>query len=557
MFCQGKLSLKIFWLLPIASGLLLGLVYPPSQVVFLLWLAFLPLFIFLYSKIASLKKSFGAGFLTGLIFFGLILRWLFNTLPLDWLGLKNQTIGFVFIFLIWLISSGFLALFIGLFSLFFYLNRKNNWLNIILAPSFWIIFEYLRAWLFGILWLGPSSLIGPHWTLGNLAYALAPNENIRQLAGLGGIYFLSFIIVFINALIFFFFLKLKDYFTGQKKILLPLFYFSLIIFLIIGFNCIGLFLKQQKISQQKSSQPIEVALIQTKVPSFFFETALERIKTFGLQAKLLERANQGQTNPQIIIFPEDSRFLSALDSAGQQIIENNFKQKNILVVDSGRKETPNQSQTQLVYYQTQKGIIGQSGKFLLTPIGEYLPYWLSVIAKLTGQTQWLEDFQKARTYQKDNKIEIIDFEGIKISGLICSDILSPKLYQKLTQNGAELLLNSASEAPFHNSKTLSAQILAISQLRATENNRYLIRAVNAGYSYVLNNWGNIENIAADTENQVINSHVLPLKQKMWYNKFSNWILYLALIVILTKELIWYSKKKLRNTKNLRIYEKIS
>ena len=56
-------------ILPVLSGLFLGIGFLFPEVRFLSWFALVPLFFFL-DNITSLKKSFWGGFLAGFIFFG-------------------------------------------------------------------------------------------------------------------------------------------------------------------------------------------------------------------------------------------------------------------------------------------------------------------------------------------------------------------------------------------------------------------------------------------------------------------------------------------------------
>ncbi len=194
---------KLKWLLLFLSGILLVLSYPPFNFAVLPFFSLLPLFFFLNLKNIPPKKSFLAGFITGFIFLGGVMLWLFDTFPLNWLGVENSFLGFLFLFSTWLLLTAILAAFFGLFSLSLsFLSRRNFW-DILLIPSLWIIFDYLRIWAFGLYLAGSESILGPHWTFGNLAYTVAHNPSLRFLASIGGIYLVTFLIILINTLFFF------------------------------------------------------------------------------------------------------------------------------------------------------------------------------------------------------------------------------------------------------------------------------------------------------------------------------------------------------------------
>jgi apolipoprotein N-acyltransferase len=169
-------------LLPFLSGIFLGIGFIIPQLSFFCWFSLIPLLFFLNKKNFSPKKVFLTGLFSGFIYLGMVFSWYFETLPLDWLGINNDFLGIFLVFLIWFSNTIFLALFISLFSLSFYLLKRGWCFNLFLFPSLWIIFEYFRAWGFSILWWGKESLLGPHWTFGNLSYTISQNSNLKLLA---------------------------------------------------------------------------------------------------------------------------------------------------------------------------------------------------------------------------------------------------------------------------------------------------------------------------------------------------------------------------------------
>jgi len=119
---------------------------------------------------------------------GFSVIWLWASYPLDWAGVSNNLLGWLAVLLHWgiIVVLGF---FIALFGLSFYVLKSRNWTDILLFPSLWVIFEFLRAWFYSILIIAPESLIGPFFTFGFLGHLLALNSNLLQLASIGGIYF--------------------------------------------------------------------------------------------------------------------------------------------------------------------------------------------------------------------------------------------------------------------------------------------------------------------------------------------------------------------------------
>ncbi|MDP3995829.1 MAG: hypothetical protein Q8P74_01090, partial [bacterium] len=206
---------KLVFLLPVFSGLLLVLSSPPFNVPFLLFFSFLPLLIFLSYKCRSLKQSFLGGFIAGFIFFGQVLSWFFDVSTPSLVDIKSGVLSSFFVFLLWLVYTVISAFFVGLFSLGYRCLKNGSSWNVLLVPSLWVFFEYLRIWVSWIFTAGTESLSGPHWTLGNLGYSLAQNIGFRSLAGIGGMYFVSFLVIFINALFFF---LVKSLLASKRKV---------------------------------------------------------------------------------------------------------------------------------------------------------------------------------------------------------------------------------------------------------------------------------------------------------------------------------------------------
>lgn len=499
------------FLLPIFSGLLLVFSYPPYNVKFLPLIALIPLLTFIDGELNK-KKIFRNGFLTGLIFFGGILRWFLAAHPLDWIGIKNIYLSFVLTMTSWLVTTAFLALFVGFFCLTFSRLKTNSWFDLFLAPSLWIIFEYLRAWGFNFLNLGPGTLFGAHYTLGDLGYSLVNQNNFLQLASIGGVLGLSFLIVFINFWIF------RIFKNGFRKINL----ISLVLFLIflILINFYGFYLKAEK--ENHPNKEINIASIQTNFSSQFHYTSQERRQIYLTYLQLTKEATTNSSNPQIIVLPEDSRFF------------NLFKKEDIdagkrLIITSGRLEdVDGKIKSIMTYYDTQKGVVAKYQKKFLMPVGEYLPYWLNGLAQLSGKKDWVEEFSNSRGYTKGNELIIAKTDWGKIGGLICSGVLSSELNRELINKGAELLVLLSSNGPFRGNKLLLSQILAIARVRAVENNRYIIQSANKGWSYIIDTTGRIKAGNFTLGEDVVYGKISFISEKTFYTKYGDWILITAL-----------------------------
>lgn len=520
------------WLLPILSGIFLILSYPPFSVIIFPFFSLLPLFFFLNSKNISPKKSFLAGFLAGFIFLGGVMFWLFDTLPLNWIGMGNEFLGFFLLLFSWLLLISVLAAFIGLFSLsYFFLSQKNFW-DILLIPSLWVVFSYLRIWMFGLFLAGSESLLGPHWTFGSLAYTVAQNPNLRWISSGGGIYLVSFLVVLINVL---FFILLQR--TIQNKLPLKRTVSFLIVLGMIGLLLTSYFISFSK-NNNEEGEKLKVTVLQTKFPSSFSQTKEIAQEKFQVQTRLLKNISGEIANNEIIVFPEGSNFLK--QEGAKEVLSDFFEEKDILILDSGR----DQGKFVGKFYHVQKGILVKYEKILLVPYGDYLPFIFRPLARIIDKN-WIKKFRERREKERGSEIIVVSpFGENKISVLFCSETVSPNLHREFTKKNSEVFFNSGSLAFSNGSKSLDAQTLSMLRLRAAENGRYLVRATNYGSSYVIDNKGKIIKKTPNFENQVLLGEIKPLSPKTFYTRFGDWILILAFGITLFR--LIFKKSKLTN-----------
>src|SRR5512135_411874 len=132
-------NISLFFL-PLLSGILLALSFPKADISVLAWVALIPL---LYSiRDRSPRQSFKEGFITGIAFYSLSLRWVLIVMR-DYGG-----IGFFPSFFLLLALSAYLALYTGTFAWLYVKAREHAGpASVLLAPAFWVALELLRNYL--------------------------------------------------------------------------------------------------------------------------------------------------------------------------------------------------------------------------------------------------------------------------------------------------------------------------------------------------------------------------------------------------------------------------
>ncbi len=520
---------------PIISGAIISISFNFPYLWFLSFIGFIPFFIFLYENNLDSKKVFWNGLLFGFIFIGSVLSLFWSTYPLEWAGIESKLTAFLLILIVWGLSSVFFALFIASWSAIFYKFKRNNFSDILFASSLWIIFEYIRALAFSILWISPVSLIGPHWTLGFLGYILTGNTIILSLAGIGGIYLLSFIVIVLNLSIYHILFNIKKTNAVKLKILTLLFVFI---------TTISLLSYVYTNKNNENNKTLKIAVISTSLPSFFYTSKSSLLNHVNKIQNIFIDIKKSGNNPDIIILPEDSRFIKYLNETEKKILTSEILENETLLIDSSQN-TNNQGKkvSELIYLNTKTGE-KYSNKRLLVPFGEYLPHSASLLLKILGKGDVVENFNKSRGYDngKDISSAVIDFKGIKIGSLFCSEIISDKLNRDVTKLGANILINISSNSVFNGSKAVHIQKLQMAKMRAVENNRYFIQSTNFSSSFVINNKGNMEITSNKKGYGVIYKDVQIIYKPSLYNVFGNWILLISLILLIVK-VVYHQKSK--------------
>jgi len=529
---------SLIFLLPILSGLLLFLAYPPQKLGFLVLIALIPLFYFLNRESTSQKKAFWGGLITGFIFLGGLFVWLLKTAPFDWLGVtsgKSYTLVLILLIILWIIQIFFLSLFFALFSWIYKKTvnlRLTVFASLIVVPSLWIIVEYLRTWGFSVLWLGKETLFGSHWTFGNLAYVLHNNIVSIQIADIGGIYLISFVIVLINVILFTIFKAFKK--QNKSQIIALIIILILIIFLWRGY---GIY----KINSEEKGELRKVALLQTNFLSSSAANPYQKEEIFKAVLSLFQTKDVVQENPDFIIAPEGFGLVSLTKSKEitKYLINDFWKPGQIFLENEKVVDENGKNKSRLFYYDLEKEKpIAFQDKMLLVPNGDYLPYLTKFILGIYSFNVRFEE----KLFQKGEKNDIAQTPKANIGSGICSSILSPALNRKLTQKGAQVLVIVSSDAPFHGSKSLLSQNLAMSQLRAVENRRYFVQATNAGYSFLLDSKGQIIVKSSEFGNKILFSSVRLNDKKTFYTKSGDWPILLGFLILLISTVIHRTRK---------------
>ena len=332
--------------------------------------------------------------------------------------------------------------------------------------SLCVLFFFLQnfTWM-GVPWASP-------------ALALTSSPALIQSASLFGSFFLTFLILFVNALL----AEAVDFFrecTDRYAILC----LALAFLLFFSNLSIGAVLINR---QHNAETEIKVALLQGNFPIKNEKNNRNLLDTY--ESLAYAAAEEGA---QLMLWPESVIHHSIeTDNSMQKYLCDIAKNTNaIQVVGASSLQEDN---GELNYYNSlfiiyPDGNIGEEvyHKRRPVPFGEYLP-WPNLFSALIPALAEIN--MLSRDIDAGEGTNLFHTPYGDIGALICFDSIYPALARESAKDGAQLLLLSTNDTWFDGSfgKKLHASHAV---LRAVENGRSVARAGNTGYSIIINENG--------------------------------------------------------------------
>lgn len=457
-------------LLALLAGAAIALSMPGFKLGPLAFVALVPLFLALEKG-----KGFLMGFLTGVTFFAIDLRWLLTLYRFSSLVIAG-----------YLILVVYLAAYLGLFGLIMgWLGKKWGYGGtlLIMAPFSFTLLEILRA----------------HGPLGNgfsaLYQSLYRFPQLIQVVAFAGPWALSAAIVFVNTSVYLALRKRPAYLlTGLGM---------------IGFLA-GLFL----LPIPQVGEPLKIAVISSNVSQ---EVKLNGRNLLPLLEKYITLGRQAAVEkPDLIVFPEsilpgyilrDERLLPEFtrlaQEAGSHVLFGTGDIRNGKIYNSVALISPTGE------------ILDIYSMVYPVPFGEYIP-GRRLLAKI-GLGSFAASFLPQ---------DLARGEGLTpIGGIgtpICFESTLPAITRGFAANGATLLVTVTNDAWFAGSSELKAHFAA-AVFRAVENRRYLIQAANGGISGVINPRGRI--LQETVREGILIAEVARRKERSLYTQWGEWPLY--------------------------------
>jgi apolipoprotein N-acyltransferase len=422
-----------------------------------------------------------------------------------------------------LLFCAFLALFPALTAYCFYVLRSPPWMKLaVIAPAAWTLTEWVRGWIFtGFPWLA-------------VGYSQVPASPLAGYAPVLGIFGTSLATVVTAGLL----VLIADAIRTRRRHAAADAGGSLPIARPLGpaaAALLALWLGGYALKQvswtEPAGEPLEVTLLQGNIPQAIkwtqegLKTTLERYRELALASRA-----------KLIVLPETAIPLFLRDIPADYLAG---------LADHARHNggdvligVPEQLATGDYYNSViSLGIspIQAYRKSHLVPFGEFIPLrpvlgWLVSVLAIP-----LQDFSRGGLDQQPLAVG-----GQRVALNICyEDVFGEEIIRQLPQ--ATMLVNVSNVAWFGRS-IAPYQHLQISQARALETGRYMLRATNTGMTGVVDPRGNVVEIAPEFSTAAVNARVQGYSGATPYVRIGNTVV-LALCALMLVAGVWFARTR--------------
>ena len=450
-----------------------------------------------YRENSSLKKiifwSFGH--------WGFGMSWLI--VSVYYYGETSILISLIVFLLLILILTTFFSL--PLSVLRFRLFSRNNvsqYIELLYISSILILSELSRYYLLnGVPWLIPGSVF--------------LDTNTQYIYPIFGVAAGSMLIYLFASLI-------ALYWGRNKNISYIIFLSSLILFI------------PATIEKIEDRRDIYVSIIQPSSDPFLkYKNGYKN----EIEQNILNLVERISPKSEIVVLPEAelpysmqskdfTNFIKNLDTSNKEFISGVWSYKDEYLYNA------------LININTRENY----NKMHLVPFGEYIPFISSLRGIISFFDMPMSNVKQGNKNQQN--ISIFEDKILNFAPLICFDIAFSNTVRK-SNKSSYFMINISNDTwfgesigPYHH--------LDITRVRAIENNKWIIRSTNDGFSAIITNNGTIVDKLEKGITGVINSGINLEKKRSFYNIYGYFIPYLLSILIILISAIMFKCRKIHS-----------
>ncbi|MFQ6102844.1 MAG: apolipoprotein N-acyltransferase [Candidatus Glassbacteria bacterium] len=474
--------------LPLLSGLLLTLSFPPFNLLLPPFFAVVFLLLFL-ERTESTREVIAGALILGLVHYVSLLYWI---VIFSWIG--------------FFLLMGYLTFYPILWCLVHhYMWKRSRSLSLFIMPFSWVCFEYYR----GIGELG--------FTWGQLAYSLTGFPILLQFADTTGPYGVSFWIAAVNVLIY-----LAYRATGSARRLL---YLSMVV---VSFACAVAY-GLAKYSTFEADGHINIAMVQPGLDQDVKWNPAFQDSTIMILSDLSREVTDEETD--LVIWPEtavptylkhDLLTMTLISDLARELHSSIILGAPHYEVQEGEYRSFN-----IALYYDAEGMMSREvyKKIHLVPFGEKTPW--------EDRVEFLRNVDLGGGhFTSGTDFTIFRIDSVEIGTLICFESIFPELSRSWRKKGADLLVNITNDAWFKRTSAPYQHASAI-VLRAIENRVSIARAANTGVTLTVDPLGRIGKFTRIFVRTTLSDRLpVSLREKTIYTELGDFITIPCWIVFL-------------------------
>jgi len=348
-----------------------------------------------------------------------------------------------------------LSIFIGATSAVSHFFKNFKLFNVFFV-IFWLLFQWLRSWVF----------TGFPWNL--VGYSFSFSDLLIQSASVFGVFGLTVIVVYIGLGTRYFIEK--DIFAFKRHVLASF-------LIILGMLIFG-YLRLK--NNPTTFTNVAVRVVQASVPLD------EKWGVDGfldvLQRHLYLSSKKSEIHPEIVIWPESSISEPINAPYVLESVSGFLSPDQILLAGAVSVDKSTGRNYVGLYGVTSDGKLDlEYHKIHLVPFGEYIP--LGKYLPIKKLTYGFSDYSSGGTAQE------FTVKSLKVTPVVCYEVIFPDEVKQRAQD-TDLIINVAYDTWFGKSSG-PYQHYHIARMRAVENGVPLIRSANNGISAIIDPVGRI------------------------------------------------------------------
>ena len=477
--------------LALLSGSFLFLSFPRWEFYILAWIGLIPLFFAIQNQ--SISKSFILGWIAGAVYF---------TGTLSWVTISMHNYGkipWIISYFLMLLLVSYLAIYAGLFSaLLQSATQYKSGPLLLLAPPLWTALEWMRGHL----------LTGFPWS--DLAYSQYRLLPVIQIADIGSVYIVGFLIVLVNTA---FFIILRTGWVEKRIAVKECVIVLSILLLTIAYG----YLRLSEPMGQDST--LSVAVIQGNIEQDKKWDKEFRDQTVQTYKRLTLSTLQTGSHPDLVVWPESAApFFFATEPAYQTEFSQLTREgKFYLLFGSPAFEPAPSGKVALLnsayLLSPTTEIPSRYDKMHLVPFGEYVPL-SSLLFFVNKMVEGIGEFIPGR------QATVMNAASAKVGTVICFEVIFPEVVRQFVRNGATIMTTITNDAWFGDSAA-PHQHFSMVVFRAIENRVPFARAANTGISGFIDAYGNITKRTPLFVEAAISEQIHPGYRRTFYTAYGD------------------------------------